>query len=205
MPELEQTIYEPNTREHAEWFIESTRLLVKVLEGLPDGAKVLWLDSDTYMLESVSDLFVMLDRFDMCLAHAPGHKTAPTAGKIPDAFPEFQIGVIAMENNKRVRYIWQSTYERQILGIATDQSALRSTLFFDGWAGSGEFQWCVIPAEYDFRFQFGGQVRDRVKILHGHAPNAETYEAIGGVVNKDYVEGYQIPPRLITREMIYVP
>jgi hypothetical protein len=57
-------------------------------------------------------------------------------------------------------------------------------------------RYVTLPCEYNFRFQFGGQIRDRVKILHGHAQNTETYEAIANSINKGYVKGYQIAPRL---------
>lgn len=191
MPQLQQAIYQPNQREHKEWFIESTRLLIQVLERLPDGAKCLWLDSDTFMLEPVPELFEMLDRFDMVLAHAPGHVTAKTVRPIPACFPESQIGVIVMNNTPEVQAVWRHTYRLQIDGVVTDQAALREAV----WQNK-DVRFSVMPCEYDFRFQFGGQVRDRVKIIHGHAESAEIYEAIGRAVNTGYQEGCQVPPRL---------
>lgn len=191
MPQLQQAIYQPKQREHKEWFLESTRLLLQVLESLPDGVKCLWLDSDTFMLEPVPELFEMLDRFDMVLAHAPGHVTAKTVRPIPACFPESQIGVIVMNNTPEVQAVWRHTYRLQIDGVVTDQAALREAV----WQNK-DVRFSVMPCEYDFRFQFGGQVRDRVKIIHGHAESAEIYEAIGRAVNTGYQEGCQVPPRL---------
>lgn len=191
MPQLEQIIGVPETRAHEDWFLESTYLLRAALGDMPEGERVLWLDSDTYMLESVPELFEMLDKYDLVFSHAPGHRTAATLARVPDSFPEPQIGVIAMRNTKAMRAFWEDVYQRQTMGIATDQAAMREAL----WENDS-IRYAVIPCEYDFRFQFGGQIRDRVKILHGHAPNVETYEAIGRSVNAGYLAGYQLPPRL---------
>lgn len=192
MPYLERRIYTPNRREHREWFSEQTRLLGKALDQLPDGTKVLLLDSDTYVCEPVPELFEMLDRFDLCAAHAPGHRTAPATAHIPDSFPEPQIGVLAMKNTAAVREVWSAAYALQEQGIETDQAALRQALWFNS------LRFAVLPNEYNFRFQFGGQLRDRVKLLHGHAGSAEEYERLRTAINVGYREGYQLPPRIWT-------
>jgi predicted O-methyltransferase YrrM len=186
MPHLTRSIYQPAERRHKDWFIESTGLLVKVLESLPDGAKVLWLDSDTFMLEPVPELFEMLDRFDMVLAHAPGHQTAPTNLHIPAAFPELNIGVIAMRNYAALREMWRIVYQNQIHGIATDQAALRETLWADGWAADDAIVWCVMPWEYNCRWQIGTFLRESPKILHGHAGSAEEYEQVARQLNEAF-------------------
>lgn len=188
MPELQQAIYQPSKREHAEWFIESTRLLVKVLEGLPEGTKCLWLDSDTYVLQPVPELFEMLDRFDMVLAHAPGHTTAPTNNPIPAAFPEFNIGVIAMRNNGRTRGLWKEVYSRQSLFKDlygdNDQAALRETLWREDY--DVDMRYAVMPWEYNCRFSIGTFLREPVKILHGRAASAEDYEHIANRLNEAF-------------------
>src|SRR6185436_9904151 len=114
---------------HSEWFIESTRLLCELLEEIPVDTHVLRLDCDTYMVEPVPELFEMLDRFDMVAAQAPGIAMAPTVKPVPRAFPELNMGMIAMRNNRRVRQLWEAVYARQRAGVATygnnEQAALR--------------------------------------------------------------------------------
>jgi hypothetical protein len=185
MPQLTQTIYQPAKRVHRDWFIESTRLLVRALEGIPDGAKVLWLDSDTFMLEPVPELFDTLSLHDMVLAHAPGHVTAPTDEPIPACFPEFNIGVIAMRNNKRVRSLWELVYfyqqdNKHIYGD-NDQAALREVI----WNGV-DAHYVVMPWEYNCRWQIGTFLREPVKILHGHAGSAEEYEQVARQLNEAF-------------------
>jgi hypothetical protein len=186
MPQLEQKIYSPFEREHAEWFIESTQLLTKVLDSLPEGEKVLWLDSDTYMLEPVPELFDMLDRFDMVLAHAPGHVTAPTVNPIPAAFPEFNIGVIAMWNNPNVRRMWKEVYEMQVSNKGVygdnDQSPLREYLYDHPHST----HYAVMPWEYNCRWTIGTFLREPVKILHGRANSAEEYEDVARQLNEAF-------------------
>lgn len=172
------------------WYSRQVFTLCEFLKNRPDGEKVIWFDSDTYLVEPVPELFEMLDRYELVLAHAPGHRTAPTFDAIPDAFPEFQIGVIGMRNNVLTREVWQHVYEKLAKHPEmTDQAALREEL----WE-NGVFPYAVIPCEYNFRFHFGGQVRDKVKILHGRGGN---YEEIARLCNEGYVEGYQVPPRII--------
>jgi hypothetical protein len=130
----------------------------------------------------VPELFDMLDRFDIVLAHAPGHQTAPPRIPIPAAFPEFNIGVIAMENNSHIREMWNSVYQRQKDGIATDQAALREVL----WEEDPDVLYAVMPWEYNCRFGIGTFLRDPVKILHGRAASAAEYEQIAIDLNAGF-------------------
>lgn len=185
-----------------DWFVASITCLNRALERLDrdhPAANLLWLDSDTYVCAPVCDDFdAMLERFDLVFAHAPGHRTAETMQKIPDCFPEVNIGVIAMRNNHLVRRLWQQVAEAQQLFSVTyrgnDQAPLRDVL----WAADPVLRFYVMPAEYNCRFNFGCQVRDRVRILHGRTAQAtaESYEQTARSLNAGYVDGVQLPPRL---------
>lgn len=202
MPEVKTEFFAPVEPHHSEWFIEQTRCLLEMLaRWIPDGEKVLWLDSDTYMVEPVPELFEMLDNYELALAHAPGHHTAPTLKPLPDCFPECNIGVIAMVNSQPIRELWQQVYWRQVnhpeVYGDNDQAALREELWDRRW------RFAVLPSEYNCRFNFGCQVRDRVKILHGRPPPGITYEEIAASINEGYQEGDQIAPRIWVPQ--YVP
>lgn len=192
MPQVQSVIVNGETQLHTGWFVEATRRLIDALDQLPRDAKVLWLDSDTYVVEPIPDLFDLLDRFDLALAHAPGHRTAPTVHPVPDCFPEFNIGVIAMKNSLAVQWLWRSVYARQLAHLDVygdnDQAPLREELW-----NNDELRWATLPSEYNCRFNFGCQVRDRVKILHGRAND---YDAVARSINAGWVDGVQVPPRL---------
>ena len=152
------------SRSDSAWYVDLLRQVIDALDVLPK--RLLYLDSDTYLIEEIPDLFGMLDRFDFAAAHAPGRSTAHSVCAIPDTFPEVNIGVIAMRNNEPVRRLWQDTSRRLSECFATygnnDQAPLREAL----WNNS-EVRLAILPPEYNCRFRFGTFVRGRVKILHG--------------------------------------
>ena len=70
--------------------------------------KTLFLDTDTYLCDDCSELFTLLDQFDIASAHAPVRDcTKQKRGKdiaydinIPESFPEMNTGVLAFKNNE---------------------------------------------------------------------------------------------------------
>jgi hypothetical protein len=186
MPRLGRIIRTPETRAHSEWFIESTRLLCELLDEIPADSHVLRLDCDTYMVEPVPELFEMLDRFDMVAAHAPGIATTPTVKHVPRAFPEINMGMIAMRNNQRVRQLWEAVYARQRAHVTTygnnDQAPLREEL----WTNPSQISLGLTTWEYNCRFGIGTFLRDPVKILHGYADDAAGYETIAAGLNQHF-------------------
>jgi len=127
--------------------------------------QTVFLDSDTYLCEAVPELFELLDRCDIAMAHAPmrviGH--AP----VPACFPECNSGVIAYNVNERTKELfanWAEFYSEQTspTGRLNDQPPLRKALW------QSDVRLIVLPPEYNFRFvlpAFAG--RGSVKILHG--------------------------------------
>ena len=186
-------VYRLPRRQSKHWFVDCTRYVGEALKHLP--YELLFLDSDAYVVEPVLELFTLLERFDLALAHAPGHRTAPTVNPIPDSFPEYNIGVIAMRNNGSVKHLWQSVHERQIrytdVYQDNDQSPLREAL----WDGQFPLlRWTTIPFEFNCRFTVGTYLRDRVKVLHGRASdidkvardlNDQTQDRWGDVVENE--------------------
>lgn len=143
--------------------------------------RLLYLDSDTYVIDPVPELWELLERFDLAAAHAPGRQTAPTVERIPETFPEFNIGVIAQRNNGPVKRLW-----RDVLGRITthfdnygnnDQAPLREALW-----NNQEVRLAVLPPEYNCRFNFGTFVTGRVKILHGRGDFARVAASLNAQV-----------------------
>lgn len=138
------------------------------LEQTPFDETV-FLDTDTYLCAPVSELFDLLARCDIAMAHAPMRHTA--AVPVPASFPECNSGVIVYRRNERTKNLfaaWQVAYAKQLAstGQPDDQPALREALW------QSEAQLAVLPPEYNFRFvlpAFAG--RGPVKILHGRHPH----------------------------------
>lgn len=45
--------------------------------------ETIFLDTDTFVCREITDLFDLLSRFDMAVAHAPAHRETPTPGSRP--------------------------------------------------------------------------------------------------------------------------
>jgi len=127
--------------------------------------RTVFLDTDTWLCEPVPEMFAILDRHDVAMAHAPMRFTAASA--VPATFPECNSGVIAYNLNDRTRSLfalWEKLYQERLTntGVIDDQPSLRDAL----WQSDVSF--AALPPEYNFRFimpAFAG--RGGIKILHG--------------------------------------
>jgi len=137
--------------------------------------ETLMLDSDVWVKGPLRDVFDLLSRFDVALAHAPVRdnwvQTDVVAG-VPDAFPTLNCGVVAFRRCDAVAQVfarWWSLYERQLRDgwRGTDQPALRRAL----WEGDARL--AVLPEEYNFRVVFPRVASGPVKVLHGRPTSQE--------------------------------
>jgi hypothetical protein len=115
-------------------------------------ARSLYLDADTRLVADVRDVFVLLDRFDIALAHAHARNRAATLAvwrqPMPDAFPQFNSGVIAWRRNPATQALleaWPQHYRQA--GFRKDQVTLRELL----WAS--ELRIATLPPEYNIRYR----------------------------------------------------
>ncbi|MCU4754409.1 hypothetical protein OB919_20955 [Halobacteria archaeon AArc-curdl1] len=69
----------------------------------------LFLDTDTYVTDDVSELFTILDEHDVSAAHAP--LGISTELDVPESYPEFNTGVIAYRQTEAVREMISTWYE----------------------------------------------------------------------------------------------
>ncbi len=143
-------------------------------------SRTLFLDADTYVAADVADVFRLLDRFDLAAAHAPNRISLPL-GDIPEAFPEFNTGVIAFRRNRRVRALlrrWLSEYDRLPPDrLVKDQPAFRRAVYH-----AGRVRTATLPAELNLRFLMAGYHNQRVRILHAWS-DQETYQHVAQLLN----------------------
>jgi hypothetical protein len=146
--------------------------------------KTVFLDTDTLVLGDISPLFDILDRVNIAIARSPSRIV--TLGDVPDSFPEFNTGVIALNNDdgtvQNFLREWKEEYEKQLengypdayfpvspeadnmddatpVGRKNDQPAFRKTLYLI------DIPFSVLPREYNFR-GMGASVYNQVKIVH---------------------------------------
>lgn len=150
------------------------RAKIEVIRDAP-YERTLYLDTDTYIARDLDDLFHVLDRFDLAAAHAPNRVTDPTVD-LPDAFPQFNTGVIAFrrETMRPLASRWLHIYDK--LGAASklafDQDPFRVAVY------ESNLRVATLPPEFNCRFPgMAGYYRLPVAIFHSRASQAEFEEA----------------------------
>lgn len=140
--------------------------------------KTIFLDSDTYITGDISELFEILDRFDIAATQSgyrriqfhPHQDDLVATDEIPVSYPEFNTGVIVFRNSARVREVltnWKKRYD-QHLEIQPDvgtQPSFLEVLF------ESDLDIATLSPEYNCHAHFLGTVSQRVKIIHTHAEN----------------------------------
>lgn len=126
--------------------------------------RTLYLDSDTHVRTDVSELFGVLDRFDLAVTHAPVRNTDRVAD-IPVWFPEYNCGVMVFKTTETRRFFdrWRENYAA--MGNVQDQPAFRKTLF-----ESDDIDFFTLLREYNVRF-WPGFVDEEVRVVHTHLDN----------------------------------
>jgi hypothetical protein len=113
--------------------------------------RTLYLDTDTSLNADISDMFRVLERFDIALCHALRRNTRnvldPWRVEIPEAFPQFNSGVILYRKTPAVLQLledWGRFYKES--GHRHDQPVLRELLWLS------DLRIATLPPEYNVRF-----------------------------------------------------
>jgi len=157
--------------------------------GIPDKLSNLWrtpyqstiyLDTDTFITSSLSSVFQMLERFDICVCHetARGYYYHDQANLNlsfpPKSFAEMNAGVIAFNQNSPggdVIRAWPTKHAEMLpafenwggaLRATTDQPSLRQLL----WDNT-EVKLGILPTEYNALRYWGTYLWGEAVIVHG--------------------------------------
>jgi hypothetical protein len=130
----------------------------------------LFLDTDTHIVDDISELFTILDRFDIAAPHAP---IEHFISGVPNTFPELNTGVIVFRRNQMVERFfssWRNLYTRNLkeeetIGIFPDQPSFREALY------NSDLRMCFLPHEYNCMFGYPVFLSGKVKIFHGRHSN----------------------------------
>ena len=113
--------------------------------------RTLYLDTDTRIVADVRELFDVLDRFDVALAHAHSRNKSSHVEHwrkpIPLAFPQLNGGVILYKNTQPVLdflQAWRNAYHTA--GFSKDQTTLRELLW------DSNLRLHILPPEYNVRY-----------------------------------------------------
>ncbi|MBC2593975.1 hypothetical protein H5P28_06840 [Ruficoccus amylovorans] len=137
--------------------------------------QTLFLDTDTFVLEDCSELFVLLERFELAAAHDPW-RIGPEVEACPLCFPELNTGVILTRRGPAVTAFMESWLRAHRARCQTDprigdQASFREQLYLSG------LNFYCLASEYNFRTfgpNFAG-ANAAVKIIHGRHDNWEEF------------------------------
>ena len=137
----------------------------------------LYLDTDTYICDDISDIFSLLEHYDIAAAHSP-LRSGKTREGIPDSFPEMNSGIIAFRKSPEVKEVFSKWLELYKIDRAAwkiwycpDQPSFRAALY------GSSLKIATLPPEYNCRFIYPVYVDGKVKILHGHYGDMPAIEA----------------------------
>ena len=138
--------------------------------------KTIYLDSDTCVVRDISDMFDLLDKFDIGGIHDFARKREkyskiiPEYGSIPYSFSEINGGVFVYKRNQRTCdffNLWSDKfYENYEKTNGWDQVSLRIALW------QSDVSLYVLPLEYNVR---GKDNRKKIDLPHIKAENGKSH------------------------------
>jgi len=134
--------------------------------------KTLRLDTDTYLCDSVAEVFDILDEFDVTLTYSPAQRHVPG---VPEPWVEYNGGVIGYSSTdeaKRFLTLWNESYEdwRAKHNQPNNQPTLTKSLY------KTDAQFFTLPKEYNCRVPRFGYIANDAKIIHGRDKDTELAE-----------------------------
>lgn len=140
------------------WLIDST-----IGPDLSPYDKTLYLDTDTYVCDDVSELFDLLDQYDLAVARTPDQ---PRVSDLPPPWHLYNCGVIAYRDSEDTQALlkdWQQRYRRNLKeqDQPEDQPAFARALH------DSNIRWFTLPREYNVRFPRRGVLAHQAKLIHG--------------------------------------
>ena len=140
---------------------------ISVLKRTPFD-QTLYLDTDTYMVAPVHELFNLFPQFDLALAMASLGRLGDGVGEAPGSFPVMNTGVMVFRRCATVSALFDRWLELHANKARLDQPSFREALF------NSSVRFAPLTNAYNFLLDFPQTARYQVKILHGRHPNIET-------------------------------
>jgi hypothetical protein len=192
-PDLPVAVFAEVTPESLGLSVDFFELIEKPYHSIKDKCSNLWktpfqqslfLDSDTFITESLDDLFRLLERYDFCGAHETARgqwyksslKAESKYRSVPDAFPDINGGVLLFKKTDSVMSLLTSWPDHHACNAdhfspapdpssrlyITDQLSLRWLLWSNADIILG-----VFPTEYNALRYWGTYLWGKAIIVHG--------------------------------------
>lgn len=126
--------------------------------------RTIFLDTDTRVLASLDPVFDLLKRFDIVAHQTPFGLWYDLDG-VPDAFPEFNTGVIAFRRSPVVDRFFESWHryfsELGRYRLSEDQVSFRKALY------ESDLRYAWLPPEYNIMPYMPTRLGGKVVVAHG--------------------------------------
>jgi hypothetical protein len=162
--------------------------------------RTLFLDGDTFVVDEVTHLLQLLERYDLAVAHSPGYRGLRDP-EVPAAFYEFNTGVLAWRANERTDALlarWQETYlewtrhepfdDAGLAKLTADQPAFRRSVWLS------DVRVAVLGPEYNLRITKPATIVGPVRVLHGRHRD---HESLARRINQGTGARNYAPPRRV--------
>ena len=113
--------------------------------------RTLYMDTDTKIVRDISEMFRILDRFDLAIAHAHSRNRASTnqlwREDIPKGFPQLNGGIILFNKNDKTQQLfkdWEKAFHAN--SFTKDQVTLRELIWLS------DIRMYVLPPEFNIRY-----------------------------------------------------
>lgn len=130
--------------------------------------KTLYLDTDTYICDDLSDIFSLLKMFDLAATRAPMRFLCHRQD-LPNCFTELNCGLILFKKSDRVLSFlnqWKDCYEElKCEAGCHDQHSFRLMLL------KSDLRFYILPPEYNCRACFPVFIHGKVFVVHSRHKN----------------------------------
>ena len=149
--------------------------------------KTLFLDTDTFAIGPVEEIFELLDRFDIAAAAEPARYLYRIAG-VPVAFPELNAGVVLYRKNEDVLELirqWDKMYRDEIASkISTGVCPWHDQLAFTRAIYGSKVRFFMLPPEFNARVMMPTAISGPIRIAHCRLKRPDQYEVDLGKLNR---------------------
>ncbi|GCL44095.1 hypothetical protein NIES80_38190 [Dolichospermum planctonicum] len=137
----------------------------KLLATLCPYKKAIFLDTDTFVVDNLEELFRILDCFEIALLPETKRGWDYDMPDVPTPFAEFNTGVIVFRNDERIKMFfdrWRDAYMelKESQGLINDQASFRRVLF------NSDIRVAPLPSEYHFLGNTENYIMWKAKIIH---------------------------------------
>ena len=133
----------------------------------------LHLDADTYACDNFSEVFTMMDYFDMAIPMSPYYFSRSKMG-VQECYPELAGGMFVFKKNSKTEMFINDMIEelKNRRRYYTDEPYIRKLLYYS------DIRYAVLPMEYNCVITHPGYLFGKIKIAHGRCDLAENAELL---------------------------